>query len=251
MDGISDVYNYAGGQKVDTPYETAEDRQVNVDDFLQLMIAQLKNQDFTNPVDDTQYVTQLAQFATMQQMQELAYYSKSNYVMSMVGKTVTAASLSLGGKVNKVVGPVEKIVLSNKEFMVYVKGNPYSLSQIMEVNDVESITEGELDKAKNMAIRKGDFDANSVEIAWDAPTEDEALQDKLTYSVYYSTENDFNEPSEVRKGTLAGNVPGTESLEFDITGLEPDTTYFVNIIVKSESGAEQTYQKMIFTTEPE
>ena len=35
--------------------------------FLTLLVAQLKNQDFMNPVDDTQYVTQLAQISTMQQ----------------------------------------------------------------------------------------------------------------------------------------------------------------------------------------
>ena len=52
------------------------DRQVSIDDFLVLMVEQLKNQDFMNPVDDTQYVTQLAQFTTMQQMQELAYNAK-------------------------------------------------------------------------------------------------------------------------------------------------------------------------------
>jgi flagellar basal-body rod modification protein FlgD len=35
--------------------------------FLQLLVAQLQNQDPTNPADSTQFVTQLAQFQTMQQ----------------------------------------------------------------------------------------------------------------------------------------------------------------------------------------
>lgn len=35
--------------------------------FLQLLVAQLKNQDPTNPTDSTQFVTQLAQFQTMEQ----------------------------------------------------------------------------------------------------------------------------------------------------------------------------------------
>ena len=37
--------------------------------FLQLLIAQLKNQDPTSPSDSTQFVTQLAQFQTMEQSQ--------------------------------------------------------------------------------------------------------------------------------------------------------------------------------------
>ena len=37
--------------------------------FLQLLIAQLENQDPSNPADSTQFVTQLAQFQTMEQSQ--------------------------------------------------------------------------------------------------------------------------------------------------------------------------------------
>lgn len=59
-----------GGQSWDAVFTDKADNGVSVDDFLNLMVAQLQNQDFMNPVDDTQYVTQLAQFATMQQMQE-------------------------------------------------------------------------------------------------------------------------------------------------------------------------------------
>ena len=35
--------------------------------FLQLLVAQLKNQDPANPADGTQFVTQLAQFTTLEQ----------------------------------------------------------------------------------------------------------------------------------------------------------------------------------------
>ena len=35
--------------------------------FLQLLVAQLQNQDTSNPADSTQFVTQLAQFQTMEQ----------------------------------------------------------------------------------------------------------------------------------------------------------------------------------------
>ena len=35
--------------------------------FLQLLVAQLKNQDPDNPADGTQFVTQLAQFTTLEQ----------------------------------------------------------------------------------------------------------------------------------------------------------------------------------------
>jgi flagellar basal-body rod modification protein FlgD len=39
----------------------------NENTFLQLLVAQLKNQDPENPADGTQFVTQLAQFTTLQE----------------------------------------------------------------------------------------------------------------------------------------------------------------------------------------
>ena len=40
-------------------------------DFLKLLIAQLKNQDPMKPMDDTQFITQLAQFSALEAMQSL------------------------------------------------------------------------------------------------------------------------------------------------------------------------------------
>jgi len=41
---------------------------VNENEFLQLLIAQIKNQDPTNPTDSTAFVTQLAQFSSLEQL---------------------------------------------------------------------------------------------------------------------------------------------------------------------------------------
>lgn len=128
------------GQAWNAVFTDNSDNGVSVDDFLNLMVAQLQNQDFMNPVDDTQYVTQLAQFATMQQMQEMATYMKTNYVMSLVGKEVTAARFSVSGELQKETGRVEKISLANNEYAVYVNGKKFSLQQIMELGASEDET---------------------------------------------------------------------------------------------------------------
>ena len=127
-------------------------KALSVNDFLTLMVAQLKNQDFMDPVDDTQYVTQLAQFATMQQMEELGTYTKTNYVMSLVGKNVTAANISVSGELQKETGPVQKVSLVNNEYSIYVNGKKFSLEKIMEVHDGASTdpnTDNKLDPQKS------------------------------------------------------------------------------------------------------
>ena len=41
------------------------------DDFLKMLLAQMKNQDPMNPMDSTQYAAQLAQFSSLEQLQNL------------------------------------------------------------------------------------------------------------------------------------------------------------------------------------
>lgn len=175
---------------------------VTADDFLTLMVAQLTNQDFMNPVDDTQYVTQLAQFTTMQQMQEMANYTKTSYVMSLVGKNVTAAKITVSGELQKETGPIEKITLTNNEFGIWVNDKKFSLEQIMEIHDGTtppsssngSSGDGTVDQdkknyllsllGKNVVItKKGDGEDDSVVVEISGEVEKTSTKDGK-YQVY-------------------------------------------------------------------
>lgn len=230
-------------------YEDESSKSVTVDDFLQLMIAQMQNQDPMNPMDDTQYVTQLAQFATMQQMQELAYYSRSNFIMSLVGKEVTVARPKVGGDIEKFTGPVEKISLVNNEYLIYVDGKTFGLNQIMEVHPPKDnnggTAEDEVITDYGLSLVKTTKD--SATVAWDVPTEeDDPETARLRYSVYYSTNPDFDTVEMVKKnGKLAGKADETGITEQTIDELAPGGTYYVNVIVKDVHGTERVYKKQV------
>ncbi len=121
------------GDVIDAVFGDPSDKNVSMEDFLTLMVAQLKNQDFMNPMDDTQYITQLAQISTMQQMEEMAYNAKSTYVTSLVGKTVTAAKFTVAGDLKKTTGMVDKVSLLDGKFVIYVAGESYDMDEIMEI----------------------------------------------------------------------------------------------------------------------
>lgn len=128
---------------IDAVYGDASDKMVTMDDFLTLMVAQLKNQDFMNPMDDTQYVTQLAQISTMQQMEEMAYNAKTTYVTSLVGKNVVAAKFTVSGELKQTDGIVSKISLLDGKFVIYVDDEPYGIDEIMEVKATAAANPGE------------------------------------------------------------------------------------------------------------
>ncbi|MFR6348855.1 MAG: flagellar hook assembly protein FlgD [Enterocloster aldenensis] len=121
------------GNVIDAVFGDADDKMVSMEDFLTLMVAQLKNQDFMNPVDDTQYVTQLAQISSMQQMEQMAYNAKSTYVTSLVGKYVSAAKFTVSGELKKSEGLVDKVSLLDEKFVIYVDGEAYDMDEIMEI----------------------------------------------------------------------------------------------------------------------
>jgi flagellar basal-body rod modification protein FlgD len=69
---------------------------------LQLLIAELKNQDPTSPTDPTQYMSQLASFSSVEQ--QVQTNSTLNALLSaqadnIIGKTVTSADGSTSGTV--------------------------------------------------------------------------------------------------------------------------------------------------------
>jgi flagellar basal-body rod modification protein FlgD len=53
------------------PSPTGTDPLANKSTFLQLLVSQLKNQNPLNPADGTQFVTQLAQFTSLEQSLEM------------------------------------------------------------------------------------------------------------------------------------------------------------------------------------
>jgi flagellar basal-body rod modification protein FlgD len=77
--------------------------------FLQLLIAQLKNQDPTKPIDSTQFVAQLATFSQVEQsiasntkLDSLLTSSALSLADAVIGRTVTSADGSVTGKVASV-----------------------------------------------------------------------------------------------------------------------------------------------------
>lgn len=88
---------------------TSSAGNVDYQSFLKLLVAEMKNQDPTNPMDSTQYVAQLAAFSQVEQsiqvnskLNQLLQISAVTQADSILGRTVTSADGAVTGVVDQV-----------------------------------------------------------------------------------------------------------------------------------------------------
>lgn len=138
-----------------TVFTNKQTQDMTSQDFLELMMVQLSNQDFMNPVDDTQFLSQMAQFTTMQQTQEMANLFKQSYVLSLVGQNVTAAKFKVNGEIDTATGIISKISLLDNEYLLYIGDKAFSLDQIMSLNAPGATDSGETQEPGNDYTQSG------------------------------------------------------------------------------------------------
>ena len=95
--------------------------ELGKDSFLRLLIAQLQNQDPLNPMDDREFIAQMAQFSTLEQMTNLnktmegmasvGKYDAVNYV----GKTILFNFENPDGTIEPRMDMVVAVFFDNKE----------------------------------------------------------------------------------------------------------------------------------------
>ena len=92
--------NVNGIQSTSNPYagNSADRNAMGQQEFLQLLVAQMKNQDPINPMDGTEFASQLAQFNSVEQLigvnSALTDLQQSQNVMSAGLTNSMAASLT-------------------------------------------------------------------------------------------------------------------------------------------------------------
>ncbi len=152
------------------------------DAFLQLLVAQMKYQDPLQPTDNTEYVSQLATFSSLEEMQNLNSGMTLQRASGLVGETVLikAVNSSTGGT-EYAQGKVDYVVYENNKAYVSVEDQLYSIDDVYQVVDakyqaaydtaqkfmealnalpkVENITLGESDKVENLRTAYNSMDA--------------------------------------------------------------------------------------------
>jgi flagellar basal-body rod modification protein FlgD len=82
---------------------------VDYESFLKLLVAELKNQDPTEPMDSTQYIAQLASFSNVEQgiqtntkLDDLIQMGHLQQAGSIIGRTLTSPEGDVSGVIEEV-----------------------------------------------------------------------------------------------------------------------------------------------------
>ena len=120
--------------KANTVNGRTASQQLGKDDFLKLLITQLSNQDPTNPMEDTQFIAQMAQFSSLEQMtnmnesfSKMASMINSSQAAATIGRTV---DIDVGDTTAR--GVVEATTMGSQP-QVMVNGMYYDLDKIKAV----------------------------------------------------------------------------------------------------------------------
>lgn len=100
------------------------------DQFLKLFVAQLQHQDPMNPMNDSEFMAQMASFSTLEQVTNLAMANERSSTIGLIGRTVTYTDQ------NNVThtGIVEKVTTKDGKPLLTVDGignvDPATITQV-------------------------------------------------------------------------------------------------------------------------
>lgn len=98
--------------------------------FLQLLVAQMQYQDPLEPMDNTEYISQLATFSQLEATQNLEKTINNSFANSLVGKYVI-----LNTDNGSVHGPVDYVMYEGKDIFLAVNDGLYPLDTLDTVAD--------------------------------------------------------------------------------------------------------------------
>jgi len=115
--------------------------ELDSDDFLLLLVAQMQNQDPLSPMDQQSFMGELAQFNSLQQQVDLndaflhfMQFQELTQATSMIGKEVVALVSNVAGDVVSAEGTVTEVYFtSTGAYLLLEDGSEVSIQDVVNV----------------------------------------------------------------------------------------------------------------------
>jgi len=120
-------------------------KDLGKEEFLKLLVKQLEHQDPLQPMEDREFIAQLAQFSALEQMMnmnksmgELKKFTMIERMNSLLGKKVRIYDFK---NEKEIVGIVDEIVINLDEPKIKVNNKLYNLENVVSIlNNIEKIS---------------------------------------------------------------------------------------------------------------
>ena len=139
LDDIRNAYY----EKYKDRFVDSTENLVNSETFLNLLVAEMTNQDPLEPTSNTEFITQMASFSQLSYMRDSSTYAMANYASSLVGKIVTATKADGANQVTRT-GMVTSVTKKGNSYTVVIDGMSFDISKVTKVEDPGSSTDSEL-----------------------------------------------------------------------------------------------------------
>ncbi|MBR6223470.1 MAG: hypothetical protein IKQ71_08525 [Lachnospiraceae bacterium] len=109
--------------------------ELDKDAFLKLLVTQMQNQDPLEPTDNTEYMSQLAQFSSLEAMQNISSQGSVTQAMSLTGQYVIMNTTDAAGNLKQISGLVDFVTVTDGKAMLNINGTYYSYDDFDSVVD--------------------------------------------------------------------------------------------------------------------
>ncbi len=152
-----------------TSTTSTSNSSIGKDAFLQILASQLANQDPLNPMSDTDFIAQMAQFSALEQMQNLNSTFANYQAYSMIGKNVFATITDSDGITKQIYGQVTGVAVSGGTAYLEVGSYDVPLSGVSAVYN-DNAMDGTISQAsgligKTIAGKVYDSDGNASDVS--------------------------------------------------------------------------------------
>ena len=111
--------------------KTADElNKLGKDSFLKLLVAQMENQDPMQPQSNTEWVSQLATYSTLEQMQNMNAVMTNSQAFGLIGQDVIVATKNADGKESTISGKVDFVSVKGNKSYLSIDGNLYPCSLV-------------------------------------------------------------------------------------------------------------------------
>lgn len=136
MSSVSSINSSSASSNSSSSSATLPQQTLSQNDFLQLLVTQMTQQDPLNPESDTDLAAQMAQFTALSETSTM-----SNNISTMLAQQqMTAADGMIGQNVTIQVnassttsGVVQSVQVNGGTPQIVVNGTPYNLSQVLTI----------------------------------------------------------------------------------------------------------------------